>query len=975
MATDPGSLQAALADPASALQGLINLIVVPANPYQNPLQPNAADFNYLQIRDAVLVLQNAIQGNPSGGVLSYEQVKEYVKDTAPKLGQIQVALTNLDARVDSVTQVVEPVLFRADEKLKQLELQSVQLQQQEVSMNAQLGDVKKVVTEQLTMQTSRHDDIIKHAAVKFTEFEEGQKTVVEAARVKFGELAALQSSFETQVADKVKDLDMKLAEVSRVYELLKGVSQSDAADARAKMSQNFGSQDRRTPFKKEISEYKAITALERFSGDDRVGYKSWLSKLKNSLDQARGKEWRIILNKLENCSLSDDFEELTSLDEKWDDWFETEFGQRRLDGSTPIDLLEFKSDIVWILTDKLPENMCELIRKYEQNGLRAYKKLYTWSQDLSSAAKEKNMGSIMNPTRATRDEELANCIEKWDRDQVELAKADPRCVLYMPFKLLAFKNLCPQKLLDHIDTQLNTQTLEDYDEVRKLVYRWALKRRLEATGKGSGGNGLNEMDIPSHLPNQGPPPCCNPTWTGNAQPDPGNWDPSWEWGGGSGGQYDPAGYDWGMDALGKGKGAWKGGKGGKAGKGSKGGKGTFTGTCYNCGKVGHRANECRSNPKGGKGGGKGKGKGKGKGNKGGQFNEFSQEQSWNYGGQLNPVAEFQGYCYNCNQWGHSSRNCPTGKGGAAAGGNTGPGQGAEPLAAVDPAKQPAAGPGKGTGLGSLDLGGGMQQQTVQGEQPLRANFEGAGWKVRDTRGRARPKYPNVSAVLECMALDEIAAVEATPNPALSAIASSGLDANQRGPAPQGKVWKEIKMTMDSGACDHVINPEAVNPASVRVNEAVTKGVTYYTASGHPLPNLGEIQVVGQTTDGQAMNMVMQVAGVKKPLASVRKICSAGCRVVFEETGEDVGGYVEHKVTGARANFNKEGGTYQMSVWALQDEVPRSRYAETTRFEAIAGIDEDSDADIEDEDYPELPRLSPPNPAQHGGASSSFRRPA
>ena len=57
-----------------------------------------------------------------------------------------------------------------------------------------------------------------------------------------------------------------------------------------------------------------------------------------------------------------------------------------------------------------------------------------------------------------------------------------------------------------------------------------------------------------------------------------------------------------------------------------------------------------------------------------------------------------------------------------------------------------------------------------------------------------------------------------------------------------------------------------------------------------------------------MHMVMQVAGVKKPLASVRKICSAGCRVVFEETGADVGGYVEHTVTGARANFKKEGGT-------------------------------------------------------------------
>ena len=93
-------------------------------------------------------------------------------------------------------------------------------------------------------------------------------------------------------------------------------------------------------------------------------------------------------------------------------------------------------------------------------------------------------------------------------------------------------------------------------------------------------------------------------------------------------------------------------------------------------------------------------------------------------------------------------------------------------------------------------------------------------------------------------------------------------------------WKEIRMTIDSGACDHVIAPRTVAGHEVNTKTAAVKrGVTYYTASGHPLPNLGEVTLSGKTADGLGLNMTMQVAGVKKTLASVRKMCEAGNRVV------------------------------------------------------------------------------------------------
>ena len=53
----------------------------------------------------------------------------------------------------------------------------------------------------------------------------------------------------------------------------------------------------------------------------------------------------------------------------------------------------------------------------------------------------------------------------------------------------------------------------------------------------------------------------------------------------------------GTRGQGKGKGAWPEagkGKGAQKGAAKGGGKGAFKGTCFACGKMGHRASECRT---------------------------------------------------------------------------------------------------------------------------------------------------------------------------------------------------------------------------------------------------------------------------------------------------------------------------------------------------------------------------------------------
>ena len=57
-------------------------------------------------------------------------------------------------------------------------------------------------------------------------------------------------------------------------------------------------------------------------------------------------------------------------------------------------------------------------------------------------------------------------------------------------------------------------------------------------------------------------------------------------------------------------------------------------------------------------------------------------------------------------------------------------------------------------------------------------------------------------------------------------------------------------------------------------------------------------------------MKFQVAGVTKALGSVKKICEAGNRVVFE----DGNSYIEDKKSGTRTKIKEENGRYVMELF-------------------------------------------------------------
>ena len=60
------------------------------------------------------------------------------------------------------------------------------------------------------------------------------------------------------------------------------------------------------------------------------------------------------------------------------------------------------------------------------------------------------------------------------------------------------------------------------------------------------------------------------------------------------------------------------------------------------------------------------------------------------------------------------------------------------------------------------------------------------------------------------------------------------------------------------------------------------GVCYVSATGEPIPNLGEQRLPLATIEGSLRAMTFQAAPVAKPLGSVKKMCQAGHMVVFDD---------------------------------------------------------------------------------------------
>lgn len=158
--------------------------------------------------------------------------------------------------------------------------------------------------------------------------------------------------------------------------------------------------------------------------------------------------------------------------------------------------------------------------------------------------------------------------------------------------------------------------------------------------------------------------------------------------------------------------------------------------------------------------------------------------------------------------------------------------------------------------------------------------------------------------------------------------------------PPGKRWEAIDITVDSGACDHVIPPNVI-PGPITPTEASRSKVQYYGASGDPITNYGSQELQAYTDSGVQFQMKFNVAGVSKPLGSVGRMCAAGNQVKFGEQG----GYIMGPDGKTQVPLTMEDGTYHLRLWMLVPDGPGQVCGLSgNRFSALS--DEQDELDME-----------------------------
>jgi hypothetical protein len=124
-------------------------------------------------------------------------------------------------------------------------------------------------------------------------------------------------------------------------------------------------------------------------------------------------------------------------------------------------------------------------------------------------------------------------------------------------------------------------------------------------------------------------------------------------------------------------------------------------------------------------------------------------------------------------------------------------------------------------------------------------------------------------------------------------------------------WEKLKVVTDSGTVDNLTSPDKMNWLELKETELSRRGMKYSAATGGGIRNIGERRAIGETIEGEGIGMTFQVGKeCKRTLGSVKRMCGAGNRVVFD----DEGSYIEHKASGKKTTMYESEGTYAFDIY-------------------------------------------------------------
>ena len=128
-------------------------------------------------------------------------------------------------------------------------------------------------------------------------------------------------------------------------------------------------------------------------------------------------------------------------------------------------------------------------------------------------------------------------------------------------------------------------------------------------------------------------------------------------------------------------------------------------------------------------------------------------------------------------------------------------------------------------------------------------------------------------------------------------------------------WQKVSMAVDSGAAETVIPHTLVTGHPIRETDASRRGVNYASATGQPIPNLGEQRLPLCTVEGTLRSMTFQATPVSRPLGSVKRMMESGHKVVFDSDGC----FIENKISGEINWLREENGNFMMDMWIMPVE--------------------------------------------------------
>ena len=128
-------------------------------------------------------------------------------------------------------------------------------------------------------------------------------------------------------------------------------------------------------------------------------------------------------------------------------------------------------------------------------------------------------------------------------------------------------------------------------------------------------------------------------------------------------------------------------------------------------------------------------------------------------------------------------------------------------------------------------------------------------------------------------------------------------------------WREVEITVDSGACDTVMPTFEHEHITLHESEGKRNKLEYEVANGESISNDGERRCLLMTQGAkQARRITFQCADVHKALLSVTRCADIGYDCVPKKWG----GYLEDSRTKERVPIRRKGNLYIIQAWIKED---------------------------------------------------------